>query len=347
MENGITSTLLFPHLIDWAITGRCNLHCQHCRGMPKGELTTSRALNLVDEIAELKPGWVIIEGGEPILREDLFAILGKLVFNQIPVHLITNGMLLNNALLSALDHLTVKLMISIDGASPETYESIRNGANFLTVINSTQECARRGLLEAINFTVCKSNYTEIPKLFALAAGLGANKINLIGLKPCHHYKAELLSPVEYLEAIKLTCQSAHETGLNFFFDEPFFHAVAHEYQLLHRTADGVAGILAPSTTACIFGEYIFIEPDGGVKPCSFSPMSLDNINNKPLVEIWQNISTAAFINRIKSAANRNGDCSNCAYLNTCKGCRSRTYALTGDWFGSDTCCPLTLKLEET
>ena len=53
----------FPHLVDWAITGKCNLSCRHCRGMLEGELSTERAKKLIAEIAELRPGWVIIEGG--------------------------------------------------------------------------------------------------------------------------------------------------------------------------------------------------------------------------------------------------------------------------------------------
>jgi len=311
--------------------------------MHKGELNTECALKIVNEIAELKPGWVIIEGGEPFLREDLFKILEQLQQNQIPVYLITNGMLLTNQILSNLENMTAKLMISVDGADAETYEAIRKGSDFQRVINWTRECAHLGLLEAINFTVLKSNYTQIPKLFALASSLRVKKINLIGLKPCYRYEEELLTPSAYLEAIKMTCQSSQETGVNFFFDEPFFWAVVKRYQLLPLTANGSAGILAPSTTACIFGEYLFIEPDGTVKPCSFSPMGINIINSKSLVEIWQYMSTTAFFKQIKSPTTRRGDCLNCEYLTDCKGCRSRTYALTGDWFGSDPCCPLALK----
>ena len=68
-----------PALVDWAITPKCNLSCQHCRGMAKEELSSERARELVTEIAELKPGWVIVEGGEPLLRADLFELLALMV----------------------------------------------------------------------------------------------------------------------------------------------------------------------------------------------------------------------------------------------------------------------------
>ena len=113
-----------PYLVDWAITDKCNLCCRHCRGMSKRELSTERAKKLVAEIAELKPGWVIVEGGEPLLREDLFELLSLMRQSQVEVHLITNGMLLSPQILSTLKFLGIKVMVSIDGATPETYEEI-------------------------------------------------------------------------------------------------------------------------------------------------------------------------------------------------------------------------------
>jgi len=104
------------------------------------------------------------------------------------------------------------------------------------------------------------------------------------------------------------------------------------------------GTLVSSTSACIFGEYIFIDTDGGVKPCSFSPMTVGNVNEKSLAQIWEEILTSPLLNQIKDPKARTGDCQDCQYLEDCKGCRSRTFALTGDWFASDSVCPLRPKI---
>ena len=117
----------YPYFIDWAITPRCNLSCRHCRGFSEVELSTERARKLVAEIAELKPGWVIVEGGEPLLRQDLFDLLELMRQRQLDVHLITNGMLLNPRVIAALKQLGVRVMISIDGATQATYEAIGMG----------------------------------------------------------------------------------------------------------------------------------------------------------------------------------------------------------------------------
>ena len=330
----------FPYFVDWAITGKCNLSCRHCRGMPKSELSTERARRLIAEIAELKPGWVLIEGGEPLLRQDLFELLELMKKQQLEAHLVTNGILLTPQILSSLKQLEVRVAISIDGATTATYESIRGGASFEKVVEQARNCAQGGLLEAIDFTILKRNYTEIPAIFKLAASVGVPKITLIGLKPCDDYPGELLSSREYREAIKLACQAAQETGVEFFFDEPFFWATVKELGLTtHLPAVG-AGIVISSTSACAFGEYLFIESNGEVKPCSFAPMVVGNVNEKPLGEIWGDMLVSPLLHQIKDFHPRNGYCLDCQYLADCKGCRSRTFGLTGDWFASDPVCPL-------
>jgi len=333
-----------PKLVDWAITAKCNLSCRHCRGMPAGELSTMKARQIIGEIAELKPGWVIVEGGEPLLRQDLFELLGLMRQKELEVHLITNGLLLNLWMITALKRLDVKVMISIDGATPSTYEAIREGASFDRVVRSARDCAQVESLEALNFTILKSNYAEIPGIFELATSIGVGKVTFIGLKPCHGYREELLTPEENEEAIRLACLGAQKTGVEFFFDEPFFWATVKERGLPVQMPVTGAGIVSTSTTACIFGEYLFIDTNGDVKPCSYAPMVVGNVKEKPLGEIWQEMLASPFFQQIKEPKSRAGYCQECQYLAECKGCRSRTYILTEDWFASDPCCPLNLKL---
>jgi len=332
-----------PYFVDWVITDKCNLHCRHCRGMLEGRLSNERARRLIEEIARLKPGWVIVEGGEPLLREDLLELLELMRQKQLGVHLITNGLLMTPRIMTALRQLETKVMISIDGACPTTYESIRRGASFERVLESARGCVQQGILEAINFTVLKENYTEIPGILELAASIGVPKVTFIGLKPCHNYPEELLTPEQYGEAIKLACQAAQKTGVEFYFDEPFFWAAVKDWGLVARMPAQGAGIVVPSTTACAFGDYLFIEPNGAVKPCSFAQLVLGNINDRQLDEIWREALSSPLLQKIKDPKTRTGYCRSCPYLEDCKGCRSRTFILTGDWFASDPVCPLALK----
>jgi len=327
-----------PRLIDWAVTGRCNLTCRHCRGMPGEELAPERAASLVEEIAALQPGWVIVEGGEPLLRAELWEILGRLRGYGLTVHLITNGLLLDEAKIQSLKELGVKLILSLDGARAATYESIRTGASFEKAMAAARLGADAGVLEAIDMAILRCNFREIPEMFALARSLGA-KLNLIGLKPCRPgQQAELLTPPEYIAAVTAACRAGRETGVEFFFDEPFFHAVARAEILAVPGAAPDAGIGAVAA-GCIFGEYIFIETNGDVRPCSFAPLVLGNVNSKPLPGIWQDMLDSPLLQEIKDPSRRHGPCHDCAELASCRGCRSRSFLITGDWLAADPACP--------
>ncbi|MFC1909841.1 radical SAM/SPASM domain-containing protein [Chloroflexota bacterium] len=330
-----------PYLIDWALTDRCNLKCRHCRGFPEGgELSTSRALQLIDEIAELSPGWVIVEGGEPLLRGDIFTLLERMRNKNLVVHFITNAMLLGHKEIDRFNRLGIKVMISIDGASRETYEMVRQGSSFERVIQAARICADAGLLEAINFTIIKNNIREIPAFFDLAKSIGTSKVTLIGLKPCRDYTAELLNPEEYKQAIDLVCKSAKRTDIEFFFDEPFFWSAVKEWGLNVQSPSENTGIMVGSIPSCIFGQYIFIQTNGDVHPCSFAPLVVGNVKEKSLRAIWDEMLTAPFFKQIRDAWSRTGFCKNCKYIEDCRGCRSRTVVLTNDWFASDPCCPI-------
>jgi radical SAM protein with 4Fe4S-binding SPASM domain len=335
----------FPYIIDWAVTSKCNLDCRHCRGMVEEDLPTERARTLIGEIAELKPGWVIVEGGEPFLRRDLLELISLMRDYQLDVHLITNGTQLDYSLLPLLKQLGIKVMVSIDGATPVTYEAIRKGGSFEAVVESARRYAEAGLLEAINFAILKQNYREIPGIFSLAASLGT-EVTLIGLKPCHYYPEALLTPGEYEEAIRLTCQAAEENKVQFFFDEPFFWSAVREWGLMTPRPEAETGILVSSTNACIFGKYLFLEPNGDVRPCSFAPMVLDNVKDKTLGEVWDAVLGSDFFHKIEDPKSRTGHCQQCQYLEDCLGCRSRSFALTGDWFAADPACPLGGTLNE-
>ncbi len=281
-----------------------------------------------------------MEGGEPLLREDVFQLLTLMREAQLEVHLITNGLALSWESLKFLRKNGIKLMISMDGASEATYESIRKGSSFTTVLQAAREAAKEGVLESLNLTLLKANYREIPSLFRLALSLETPAVTILGLKPCLAYEENLLSPEEYEEAIGLACWASGETGVEFFFDEPFFQAVLEERRLSLPQAQGKSGILLGSTSACIFGEYIFIDSEGSVKPCSFSPVSSGCVRAKSLREIWEEMQQSSFLKELKENNKRNGPCRFCPYLLKCGGCRSRTFSLRGDWSASDPVCPL-------
>jgi radical SAM protein with 4Fe4S-binding SPASM domain len=329
-----------PYYIDWAITSSCNLRCAHCRGMPVDQLPTPRILSLLDEIRTLNPGWILIEGGEPLLREDLLPIMEHARELDQRVFLITNGMLVTKDVVRQFSRLRIDTMISIDSPDRRTFETLRGGANFSRVVHAAAQCAENGILDAINFTLSRQNLRQIPDLFKLAKTIGATRINILGLKPCENYSKKLLTPAEYRLAIELCCRMSLATGLCFFFDEPFFKSAVREWGLEYYTEEKGSSITIGNEPGCILGKYLFITPDGDVWPCSFSPYVVGNVRGESLIDAWNKMPRIEFIQNLMNPRSRKEACSRCRYITECSGCRARTYNLTGDWFEADPACPL-------
>lgn len=330
-----------PYFIDWAITNRCNLRCLHCRGMHEEEISGETALKIAKQIPNLSPGWVIIEGGEPLLRKEFFEILEIINKGKTEVYLITNGMLLNAEVAKGLSELNIKTMVSIDGADKESYEAVRRGASFERLKEGVSLLKEYNILDACNVTLGKHNGQQIEKMFEFVKKLGINKIIFLGLKPCKDYKRYILSRREYERIILSVVKYQKIHQMDIFFDEPFFKPFLKQYGIEY-CANAKNGIIVPEVSQCIFGDYLFIETNGDVKPCSFAPLIIGNAAENCLEKIWEDMKKSGIIRKIKDFSTRKGVCKECKHLYDCGGCRSRTFALTGDWFGEDLCCPIPL-----
>lgn len=334
-----------PIMFDWAITKECNLNCLHCRGMTKAELPKTAILKVARELTKIKPQWVIIEGGEPFTRDGIWEVLDILRKGKIDVSLITNGTLLTRENINKLLRLSVNIQISIDSPYPKIYEKLRKGAKFEQVFKTAKQLAKTGNLNAINFVLSRDNYKSLEDMFKLAKKIGAGLINIIGLKPTKGYQNKLLSPEEYKKAILLTYKASKKYGIDFFFDEPFFHAASKEWKTSNKSPARKGRIVVSEQSGCIFGRYLFMEPNGDLKPCTFANYVVGNAK-QGIKKIWEKSQNSKFISKIKDKSNRKGICKECKYLDICGGCRSRVYGMTGDWLECDSACPLTCEEEK-
>ncbi|MBA7505910.1 putative mycofactocin radical SAM maturase MftC [subsurface metagenome] len=328
-----------PYLIDWAITNRCNLNCLHCRGMAPQELDGGKVIDVAHQISSLNPGWVIIEGGEPLLRQELFEVIEIIRKGDIKVYLISNGMFLDENIAKRLAEFDVSLMISIDGADKESYEGVRKGASFEKLKQAVAIANEHKILDSCPVAIGRHNYGQIGEIFKFAKGTGYKKITFLGLKPCMDYKKYVLNGEQYKDIFLSVVKYQKEFMMDVYFDEPFFKPFLREHGIDY-SAGGENGIVVPDTSSCIFGSYMFIETNGDVKPCTFAARTMGNVNEKNLDEIWNDIQNSELIKKITDFSTREGECRRCKYLYQCGGCRSRVFNLTGSWFASDPSCPL-------
>ena len=117
----------------YELTFRCNLHCAHCycnlplndREAIEKELTTEEVFNIFDQIAEAGCLWLLITGGEPLLRRDFLEIYTYAKKKGFLITLFTNGTLITPEIADYLaEWRPFSVEITLYGATKETYESV-------------------------------------------------------------------------------------------------------------------------------------------------------------------------------------------------------------------------------
>lgn len=177
-----------PRRVQVEVTGACNLSCRMClvRYRPKlgrrqGAMPVGRFRRIVDSLPDLEE--VTLQGlGEPLLAPDLLAMLEHVKARGARAGFNTNGMLLTRDVSARLIELGVDwLHVSLDGATPGTYEGIRDGADHAVVVDNVsglvaERAARGSRLPRVLLVVVamRRNVDELPSLVRLAASLGVD-----------------------------------------------------------------------------------------------------------------------------------------------------------------------------
>jgi heme b synthase len=337
-----------PRLIAWEITRSCNLDCVHCRaasskGPYKGELTTSEIFRIMEEIKEVSSPVIILTGGEPLLREDLFEIIKKAVSLDLRPVLATNGTLLTESLAEELKKAGIaRVSISLDGASPEAHDSFRkvNGA-FEGALKGIYALKKAGLPFQINTTITALNAEELPKIHELAKKLGAVAHHIFLLVPVGRGKElqeKVLSPEEYEQILHWFYEQREKSGLQL-----KATCAPHYYRILRQRAkaegkkvDQKTFGLDAVTRGCLAGiGFCFISHTGIVQTCGYLEIPCGDLKKQSFKEIWEG---SEVFNKLRDFRNYKGKCGRCEYIRVCGGCRARAYEATGDYLEEEPLC---------
>jgi heme b synthase len=336
-------------LLAWEVTRRCNLACRHCRaaaglGPYPDELTTEEGLALLDDLAGLGQVVVILTGGEPLLREDIFdlAAYGTRLGHRMVMAV--NGTLLTPALAARLKEAGIqRLSISLDGAAAASHDRLRAvpGA-FLGALDGIAVCREAGLPFQINTTITRANLQELPAIHQLAIDLDAAAHHVFVLVPTGRgaeIPEELVSREEYEETLRWLLARQREGRIHL---KP---TCAPQYYRLWREDAATRGEKITPTThgmeamtkGCLGGQgFAFVSYRGEVQPCGYLELTAGNLRDAPFPDIWEN---APLFQQLRAVDDYRGKCHHCRYRKVCGGCRARAYALTGDVLGDDPICP--------
>ncbi len=175
-------SILFP--VIW-ITNRCNLHCRMCNQWKTSpeeagrELSTREWFNFIDSARRMHAAVIVITGGEPLLREDLFEIIKYIRKNKIACHLCTNGTLLNEVNVRKLKDAGVNsVSVSLDSDLPQVHNKMRGQDCFAVVVNGIKlmrDLAPEVRL-GINYVVTRMNFRNLDRMIAFARQLKVDQI---------------------------------------------------------------------------------------------------------------------------------------------------------------------------
>lgn len=338
-----------PHtlrMVAWEVTRSCNLACVHCRasaeyGPYAGELTTGEGLRLLDEIAALSKPVIILTGGEPLLRQDIFEIAAYGDRKGLRMVMATNGTLVTKEIAGKMLRSGIKrVSISIDGMDAKSHDAFRNvpGA-FAGALAGIEALKEAGMEFQINTTITKTNLDQLPDMMDLAVRLGAAAHHIFLLVPTGRGKEmaeQAISPQEY----EKTLNWFHEASLNCPIQLKATCA-PHYYRIMKQKGQGAGGKgagdpLHAMTRGCLGGSsFCFISHTGQVQPCGYLEVDCGRIKEKRFREIWD--SSPIFAD-LRDLNKYKGKCGHCEFVRVCGGCRARAYEITGDYLGEEPFC---------
>jgi heme d1 biosynthesis radical SAM protein NirJ len=168
-------------VVIWNLIRRCNLTCKHCYSISadidfKGELSTDEVYTVMDDLKDFKVPVLILSGGEPLLRPDIFDISRRAKDKGFYVGLSTNGTLIDEANIDAIAAIGYDYVgISIDGTR-ETHDLFRRkqGA-YEASLHGIRLCRDRGIKVGLRFTMTQDNDAELPDMLQLMADESIDK----------------------------------------------------------------------------------------------------------------------------------------------------------------------------
>lgn len=317
--------------VQWHLTERCNLRCSHCyqTGGKIAELSLAEIREVLDEIVDMLAAWskayqvefspsLNVTGGEPFLRNDLFEILHDMRSRGFATFLLTNGTLIDAQKAAALAECGVKgVQVSIEG-SEEIHDQIRGQGSFTASCQGVAHLLAAGHKVTLNATLSEINAEKFHDLVDIATSLGVQRLGFSRLVPSGR-GLDLVDQMigrEKLREIYEAIFTLSTPGLEIVTGDP----VASQMRNV-AGADDCGSIATGGCAAGVAGLTLL--PDGTVTPCRRLAVTIGNVREDSLREIW---AGSEVLEQLRDRRQYKGRCGSCARWAHCRGCRAIAYA---------------------
>lgn len=322
-------------MVAWELTRNCNLNCVHCRaaaskGPHDGELTLPECKQILDQLAAFASPTIILTGGEPLLRDDIFDIIEYGNAKGLRLVMAINGTLLTEEKAQKLKKGGIKrVSLSLDGKDAKTHDAFRGViGSYNAVMRAADTLNNIDLPFQINTTVTRFNVDDLLDIYNLVKTIGAVAWHVFLLVPVGRGKE--------LKGKELDTK-AYENVLNWLYDmesrneiEMKVTCAPHYYRIVKEKGD------TPKSAGCLAGKsFMFISHRGVAQPCGYLEIASGDILADGVQKVWEE---SPVFNQLRDLTSYKGKCGGCRYLKICSGCRARAYELHGDFLQEEPYC---------
>jgi SynChlorMet cassette radical SAM/SPASM protein ScmE len=338
-----------PSEIVIAVTGRCNLACTYCyyadEMIALQDLPTETWQAFFIELREMGVMRVILSGGEPFIRQDIWELVDGIVKNKMRFSILTNGTLVTQEIAEQLVAYRQRLnyiQVSVDGSCAETHDKLRGKGSFARMIQGLVVLKKYKLPLTVRVTVNKLNFQDLEGILNLLyheleiSGFGVNEAYPRGAGQCNNTILEM-SPEERRHTFRVMQAFDREhpgvaKGLS---AGPLF--MADYFEKIEKAREtGIFEETHPTgyLTGCnVMWQKISVLHDGTYVPCHQLPhIALGQVGQDRLRDVWSHSTgLQALRSRHSVALNTLANCHGCDYQHYCTGgCPGIAYAMTGE-----------------
>lgn len=347
-------------VVIWNLVRRCNLTCKHCYSISAdtdfpGELTTDEVYKVMDDLKGFHVPVLILSGGEPLLRPDIFDISKRAKSMGFYTSLSTNGTLIDSTNIDAIAEVGYDYVgISIDGMGEVHDKFRRKEGSFEAALSGIRQCLEHEIKVGMRFTLTSDNAADLPQLLRLMDDEGIDKFYLSHLNyagrgnknrkdDAHHQMTR-----EAMDLLFETCLDDVRQGRR------------REFVTGNNDADGVYLLQWARTRFPEQSDYLeaLLERWGG-NATGVNVANIDNlgkvhpdtmwwnyelgdVHERPFSEIWEDTSEPLMAGLKQHPRPVTGRCGECRYLGICNGnTRVRAWQTSGDFWAEDPGCYLT------
>lgn len=318
-----------PTWINWDVTSRCNCSCVHCAanavqdvaGTGLDETSTEQALSLIDEMAEAGVLTVVLSGGEPFMRRDLYTLLQRIKQRRMFVSILTNASVPidTQQLESILDPDADMIQVSIDGPDAASHDGHRRATVFDAMVANVQKLLETSIPIKANMVLTHQTADGVVDVFHFVRKLGIPIVSFT--INCPVGRGENIEGFDPQRLLRISM------NLHLLSEQYPDIAIRNNVLLLPYALPQVRELIEPdqeqlfSRVRCLAATAkAVIDSRGDLYPCPFllyPEFNAGNVFEEGFFPLWTSAKPWAELREGRNLVDTN--CGQCGFLNRCRG----------------------------